>query len=282
MSERAVFVTGTSTGIGAATARYLDERGYRVFAGVRREADAARISEACSERILPVLMDVTDRAAVAAAAELVESSSPHGLTGLVNNAAISVPGPIEGVPIEEFREQLEVNLVGVLAVTQAMLPSIRRAGGRIVNVSSINGRVVTPFGTPYGASKFALEALSDGLRLELRPWKIHVSVIQPGAIDTPIWVTSLERARRIAATLPPELKELYRGVIDRIEKRAAAAPRHALRAEDVARVIHRALTARRPKTRYLVGWDARVAALMKALLPDRAMDFILGTRTRRR
>ncbi|MFQ6045899.1 MAG: SDR family oxidoreductase [Gemmatimonadales bacterium] len=282
MTDPAVLITGTSTGIGAATVRFLDQRGYRVFAGVRREEDAARLRDSSSERVTPVFLDVTDRSMVTAAAELVERAAPHGLAGLVNNAAVSVPGPIEGIPLDEFRAQLEVNLVGVLAVTQALLPSIRRAGGRIVNVSSINGRVVTPFGTPYGTSKFGLEALSDGLRVELRRWKIHVSVIQPGAIDTPIWTTSLARAKGIAASLPPEVQELYRGIIAKIEGRAAAPPPHALAPERVARVIYRALTARRPKTRYLVGWDARLAAVMKALLPDRAMDRILGSRAKRR
>lgn len=278
---RAVLITGASKGIGAATALYLDRRGFHVFAGVRHEEDGARLRAGASDRLTPVMLDVTETGTIEQAMEVVERAAGDGLAGLVNNAGIVVPGPIEVLPLEDFRTQLEVNVVGVLNVTRAFLPLVRRARGRIVNVSSINGRVALPFNTAYATSKFALEALSDGLRTELKRWGIHVSVIQPGAIRTPIWETSVERANRIAAGLPSEARELYSGVLAKLERRSGDPPRHALPPERVARAIHHALTARRPKTRYLVGWDARMGALLKAVLPDRVMDYLLTSARRR-
>jgi NAD(P)-dependent dehydrogenase (short-subunit alcohol dehydrogenase family) len=281
-SERTVLITGASKGIGAATALYLDRRGLRVFAGVRREEDGVRLRAQASDRLIPIMLDVTDTAAIEQARNVVQDAVEDGLAGLVNNAGIVVPCPIEVLPLEDFRTQLEVNVMGVLGVTQAFLPLIRRARGRIVNVSSINGRVAVPFNTAYATSKFALEALSDGLRNELKRWGIHVSVVQPGAITTPIWESSIERAKRIAVGLPSEARELYSRALTKLERHSGDPPRHALPPERVARVIHHALTARRPKTRYLVGWDARVGALLKAVLPDRMMDFLLTNARRRR
>lgn len=276
--RRAVLITGASKGIGRTTALHLDAIGFHVFAGVRRDADAAALRQDGSARLRPVTLDVTDPASVAAALAAVERDAPQGLAGLVNNAGIVVAGPLEFLPLEQFRLQLEVNLVGVLAVTQAALPLVRRATGRIVNVSSINGRLTTPFAGAYAASKFGLEALSDALRMELRRWRIAVSVIQPGAIRTPIWETSTRRAIGIAERLPPRARELYGGVFRRLEERAGRPPDRAIPPERVARVIARALTARRPKTRYLVGLDARVGALLAALLPDRLRDRMMTGR----
>jgi len=220
-------------------------------------------------------MDVTDSATLSAALQVVEGHiGEAGLFGLVNNAGIVMASPLEGIPLEDFRRQLDVNIVGVLAVTQLFIPLLRRGAGRIINVSSINGRVAVPFTAPYAVSKFGLEALSDGFRMELRKWRIPVSVIQPGAIDTPIWQTSAGRAAEIIERLPEPVRELYAGVLRKLPTRGSP-PKHALPPLEVARVIHEALAARRPKTRYLIGWDARIAALLRRLLSDKMMDRIL-------
>jgi NAD(P)-dependent dehydrogenase (short-subunit alcohol dehydrogenase family) len=200
------------------------------------------------------------------------------LSGLVNNAGIVVAGPLEALPLDAVRHQFEVNVFGVLAVTRAALPLLRAGPGRIVNVSSINGRIVTPFVAPYAASKFALEAISDGLRMELRPWKIHVSVVQPGATQTAIWGTSINRAVENAERFTEEAKKRYGRVLDAMVKRGGEAPKRAVPPLRVAEVIARALTARRPRTRYLVGKDAHAGAVMAALLPDRLLDRLLTGR----
>ncbi len=273
-----VLITGASKGIGEAAALHLAEQGFRVFAGVRAEADATALRTKGPERLTPVPLDVTDAASIAAAVRTLEERSPAGLHGLVNNAGIVMAAPLEFLPLEQFRRQLEVNVVGVLAVTQAALPLLRVGQGRIVNVSSINGRMATPFAGAYAASKFALEALSDALRMELRRWHIGVSVIQPGAVQTPIWATSTTRALAIAQAMPPRAKELYGGIFRMMAERAGEPPKRAIPPLRVARTIARALTARRPKTRYLVGNDARLGALLVALLPDRVRDRILTGR----
>src|SRR3954454_3243317 len=189
---RSVLVTGASTGIGRATALRLDGAGWQVFAGVRKEEDAASLRAEASERLSPLILDVTDAGQIAAAAEVIEREADGGLDGLVNNAGVAVPGPLETVPLEDLRHQLEVNLVAYVAVTQAMLPQIRRAEGRVVFLSSIGGRIAFPFGGPYHASKFATEAIGDVSRKKLRPWGLRVSLVEPGSIDTPIW----ERGQR--------------------------------------------------------------------------------------
>ncbi len=189
----AVLITGASTGIGRATALRLDAAGWRVLAGVRREEDAAALRAAGSERLSPLLLDVCEPEQIAAAA-VVAAADPDGLAGLVNNAGVAIPGPLETLPIEELRRQVEVNLIAQVAVTQAMAPAIRRAGGRIVFLSSIGGRVAFPFTGAYHAAKFGIEAVGDVFRQELRPWGIRVAIVEPGSIDTPIW----ERGQRAA------------------------------------------------------------------------------------
>lgn len=274
-SIKTILITGASKGIGRATALHLDAQGFRVFAGVRSEEDARSLREAASEQLAPLMLDVTHQHSIDTAAHTVTQASPQGVAGVVNNAGMVVAGPLEFLPLDRLREQLEVNVVGALGVTQAFMPLIRAAHGRVVNVSSINGRIVSPFGGPYGASKFALEGLSDALRMELRRWRIPVIVIEPGAIDTPIWETSARRAASIAEELPEEAKRLYGRVMAALAERSSRPPKHAIPAERVARVIARALTARRPKTRYLVGRDARLGAAIARLLPDRIIDWIL-------
>ena len=273
MATGAVVITGTSTGIGRAAALRLDAAGFDVFAGVRRADDGEQLEADASGRLRTLIVDVTDADAIAAAARDVEAAvGERGVAGLVNNAGMTVVGPLEFVAIEDVRRQLEVNLVGQIAVTQAFLPLIRRATGRIVNISSVGGRVVNGFLGPYQASKFAVEAVTDALRKELRPWGIHVVAIEPGSIDTEMWRKGTEQGQEVIDGLPPEGRELYGEQIPKVMEFALKIAERAVSPERVAAAIERALTASRPRTRYLVGIDARAQVVLSGLLPARAMD----------
>jgi NAD(P)-dependent dehydrogenase (short-subunit alcohol dehydrogenase family) len=270
-----VVITGASTGIGRACALHLDAMGFRVFAGVRAEGDAEALCKEASGNLVPLRLDITDGSSVAAAEETVyECLENHSkpLSGLVNNAGIAVAGPLEVVPAEQFRQQFEVNLIGQMTVTQAFLPLLRKDKRRIVNMGSINGLVSAPFIGPYCASKFGLEALTDVLRMELKPWGISVSLVEPGSVRTPIWEKYGADMDRLLSDLSPESRELYGRAI--AAARSAAFRRYGagLRPERVAYAVAHALTARRPKTCYLIGWDARVGAAMAKLLPYRLLD----------
>jgi len=274
-----VLITGASTGIGRATAMLLDEKGMRVFAGVRREADAERLRADGSARITPVIIDVTDETGIAKARDQVAAVlGDYGLDGLVNNAGITVPGPLEYLPLADFRRQLEVNVVGQLAVTQAFLPLVRKARGRIVFVGSIGGRVASPMLGAYSASKFALEAVADTFRQELRPWGIDVAIVEPGAIVTPIWDKGRATADELEQRLPAEAKQRYARLIDAVRAYAADAEERGLPPERVAEAIAHAIRAKHPQTRYLVGRDARLQAAMATLAPDRVFDRLVAMR----
>jgi NAD(P)-dependent dehydrogenase (short-subunit alcohol dehydrogenase family) len=273
-----VLITGASTGIGAACALALDQRGYRVFAGVRRAVDGETLRQQASAQFTPLLLDVTDAASIAEVARQLRGQVDGGaLAGLINNAGIAVAGPLEFVSPERLRQQFEVNVVGVLAITQALLPLLRRGPGRIVNISSVSGRLASPFVGPYCASKFALEALSDSLRVELNPWRIPVTVVEPGVINTPIWQKSLAANASVLEEMPAESRALYGREVAAMQQYARS--EKGLAPEAVARVVVRALTAARPKTRYVVGIDARVGVLLSRL-PDRVRDWLLLNRLR--
>lgn len=272
----AVLITGASSGIGQACALRFDGLGFSVFAGVRRQSDGDALRARASSRLTPVLIDVTDVDSIAAAAEVVgRAIGPEGLRGLVASAGVVVAAPLEFLPLDELRRQLDVNVVGQLAVVQSFLPLIRRAGGRIVLMSSIAGRLPTPFVAPYAASKFALEALADGLRLELRPWGIEVVLVEPGPTATRIWERSLAAVDEMIRGLPPEAHALYGRAFPALRDRAMRGASVGIPPEQVADAVVDALTARRPRTRYLVGWHARVGAIV-ALLPDRLRDVLLS------
>jgi NAD(P)-dependent dehydrogenase (short-subunit alcohol dehydrogenase family) len=274
---RAVVITGSSTGIGAACALRLDRLGFLVFAGVRRIEDGEALQRQGENRLIPLILDVTDAASIQRSQRIVsEHVGAHGLFGLVNNAGIAVTGPLEAVPIPDLRRQLEINLIGQVAVIQAFLPLIRMARGRIVNMGSIAGRAAMPLMGPYSASKFALEAITDALRLEVRQWGIEVSIVEPGAIATPIWDKSGKGAADLETATAPELRTLYAGVIAGVKKVVGEAAKRAIAPDAVAQAVERALTATRPKTRYLVGTDAKFRALMIKILPDRASDAVLS------
>jgi len=276
-SSQAVLVTGASTGIGRATALYLAARGFRVFASVRKEKDASELPGTS-----PVILDVTDPDSIREASEAVSRAlGDEALAGLVNNAGIAVSGPLEFLEMSEIRRQFEVNLFGQVAVTQAFLPLLRRAGrGRIVNMSSISGKITAPLLGPYSMSKFALEAFSDALRRELEPFGLSVSVVEPGVIKTPIWDKGVASSKERVARMPARALELYGGRMAHLRKRAQEMSAVGAPAEEVAKAVHDALVSARPKTRYLVGFDAKLAARLAWLLPDRTLDRLMRRRLR--
>jgi NAD(P)-dependent dehydrogenase (short-subunit alcohol dehydrogenase family) len=266
---RSVLVTGSSTGIGRATALRLDAAGWRVFAGVRKQEDADSLRAAGSERLTPVMLDVTDADAISAAAALLgDELGGAGLDGLVNNAGVAIPSPLETMPIDAFRRQIEVNLTGQVAVTQAVLPLIRSARGRIVFVSSIGGRIAFPLTGAYHAAKFGVEAVGDVFRQELRRWGIAVSVIEPGSIDTPIWDSGERAADEIGGDIEAR-EELYGKAIASYRKVTRNLAERGIEPDKVAEEIEHALTASRPRSRYLVGLDAKAQARIKLVIPTR-------------
>jgi NAD(P)-dependent dehydrogenase (short-subunit alcohol dehydrogenase family) len=262
MPDQAVVVTGASGGIGAACVEHLAARGFEVFAAARRPG-ASQLHTRWTGRILDLTLDVTDEASCARAVSLVEAAvDRRGLAGLVNNAGICTLGPLELTDRNLVRQQFEVNVFGVIAVTRAFLPLLRRGRGRVVNMGSIAGRSTLPGTGAYSASKRAVVALTEALRMEVRQWGMHAALVEPGAIDTPLWDTL-----HVHEAGAPEVRADYELVVQRLRSAMADSRRDALAPEAVARAIHHALTARRPRTRYLVGRDARLRALLQ-WLPD--------------
>jgi NAD(P)-dependent dehydrogenase (short-subunit alcohol dehydrogenase family) len=249
----------------------LAAAGYRVFAGVRRDQDAHRLVADARGDVVPVRLDVTDADQVAAvAARLATEQDGAGVHGLVNNAGATLLGPWERVSLDEFRQLLEVNVVGQMAMIQALLPHLRRAGGRVVNIGSMAGRVAGPIFGPYAATKFALEGASDALRREVRGQGVHVVLVEPGAIATPIWGKA---SLKLDPTGPDDVYgDLLAGVRHGIVERSA---QHGMSPDAVAGVVLHALTVSRPRTRYLVGRDARARVRLAWLLPDRFVDTTL-------
>lgn len=274
--QRHVLITGASTGIGRACAVHLAARGWMVHAGVRKAADGAALEREGGPSLKAVEIDVTDAGSIAAAAaQLKRRVGGQGLSGLVNNAGVCYFGPVECVPLEEWRRQFEVNVFGQIAVTQAMLPLMRAAGGgaAIVMMSSIAGRIGQPILGPYCSSKFALEAVADALRCELLRENIRVSLIEPGAIKSEIWRKAMDDAKTLAQTRA--VPERYQALMDGTAKIAAEAERRAIPAGRVAVQVERCLTRRRPAVRRLIGMDAKSSALMVRVLPRRWFDRLL-------
>lgn len=276
-----VVVTGCSSGIGRATALLLARQGFRVVGTVRGaadgaalEADAAAVGVGGAVRAATV--DVTDEAQVGELSAYVRSQlAEHGgrLAGLVNNAGIVVAGAVEETPVARLRDVLEVNVVGATAVTQALLPALRAGRGRVVNISSVSGRIAAPFLGPYAASKFALEALSDALRVELRPWGIAVVLVEPGPVATPIWAKGEGQAFADRADLTDSP---YAAALPALRAAFRRAGRGGAPPERVAETIALALTARRPRARYLVARNPLAFALLHRLAPDAWRDALLA------
>ena len=266
---KSALVTGSSTGIGRACAGRLAKDGWRVFAGVRSATDAEAL-DAVPGDVTALRLDVTDAASIVAAAELVSERNGGGLDALVNNAGIAIGGALETVPIEDLRRILDVNVVGQVAVTRAFLPLLRSARGRIVIVGSVGGRIAFPYAAPYHASKYALEAIADALRVELESQGVGVALIEPGPISTPIWSKAEAQVAALRTGLSAESNRLYDAEMASFEQRLRSADEHGERPEKVAAKIVDALTG--SGNRYPVGRGVRTLIALRPLLPDFAFD----------
>ncbi|MCK0177085.1 SDR family oxidoreductase [Mycolicibacterium sp. F2034L] len=268
-------VTGASRGIGRAIIAHLAAQGWDVIAGVRNDRDAAEAS-ALDERITPVLLDVTDPDQVAALPTLL----PATLDAVVNNAGIAVAGPVETVSPGDWRKQFEVNVFGQIAVTQAVLPKLRQSRGRVIFVSSLNGQIAMPLLGAYSASKFALEACADALRVEVRPWGIAVVVVEPAQTDTDMWRGADDMVRETEAAMPAHQRDLYARHLAGMKKFVPAARKLAVPTEKVVAVVDRALTANRPRARYAVGVGPKAQLALMTNVPTAVRDRVLATMTR--
>ncbi|TXS64431.1 SDR family oxidoreductase [Streptomyces sp. me109] len=273
-----VFVSGTSTGMGSATARELADRGYHVLAGVRSQADA---DAARGPRIEPVFLDVTNPEHIdALVARIADDPQGRKLVTLINNAGIAVNAPVETLPLEQWRRQFEVNLFGHIAVTQALLPFLHESRGRIVNISSLGGKVAMPTYGAYAGAKFALEAVSDALRRELAQHGVRVVVVEPGGVQTEMTGHGIERARQFVADMTPTQRQRYGGLMQAIINQATEFTAQGVTAEKAALVIAKAATVPKPRARYTVGRDAALMTRLARLLTDRTLDRLAAANLR--
>jgi NAD(P)-dependent dehydrogenase (short-subunit alcohol dehydrogenase family) len=273
-----VVVTGASTGMGAATAKELSRKGFHVLAGVRRDIDADALR---AEGVEPHILDITVDSDVAAIADRV-ARDPLGrsLRALVNNAGISVNAPVETLPIAEWRRLFEVNLFGHVAMTQALLPALRRSGGTVVNISSVGGRVALPTYGAYAGSKFALEAVSDSLRREVSGLGVKVVVVEPGAVKTAMLERGVANADRLKAGMAVDQLERYGDLVAAVSEQARSFGEDGVSAERAGKVIAGAAAASRPRTRYTIGRDAAILVRLARVLSDRFLDGVVGLNLR--
>lgn len=267
-----VLITGASRGIGRATAIRLAAAGWTVHAGVRSDADGASLAAEAGSNLVPVVLDITDATHLA---DLPARLGGH-LDAVVNNAGFALDGPVETVSLDDLRRQYEVNVVGQVGVTQAVLPLLRASRGRIVFVSSLSGRISTPLTGAYNSSKFAIEALGDALRVELRRWKLPVVLVEPGPVATDMWSGALDQHEATLAALSPAHRELYGETFEKARKTLAFMQKQAVPVDKVSAAIEKALTARHPKARYQVDVGSKVQLVATGMTPTRLMDSILG------
>ena len=272
-ADQTVVITGASSGIGRATALHLDELGYSVFAGVRRKTDGEALLKRASERLTPIRLDVTDTESITAAVAAVDRATSGRLHGLVNNAGLSINGPLELVPVEHVRKVMDVNVTGLMAVTRAFLPMIRAEKGRIVNISSGHGLLAIPDKSAYAASKFAVQAISDSLRVELRPFGVHVSCLAVGKVETAVLSKIVAEREALMNGAVAEVLELYRPLIEFFDREVKDLP--GIPPIEVAKAVANALTIAKPRPHFLIGPGARK---MKNLsrLPAGLRDWMLA------
>ena len=270
---RTVVITGASTGIGRATALHLDRLGFRVFAGVRRDDDGEALSRQASDRLTPVRLDVTDSNSIAEAVAVVDHETSGHLDGLVNNAGLSINGPLEMVPIEQVEMLMNVNVIGLTAVTQAFLPLLRKSRGRIVNISSGHGLLAIPDKSAYAASKFAVQAISDALRVELRPFGVAVSCLAVGKVETAVLDKIVAEREAMVRDAGPDVVKLYRPLIEFFDREVKDLP--GIPPVEVGKVVESVLTSARPKPLYMVGPGARKMKNL-ARLPVGLRDWLLA------
>ncbi|MGE4132936.1 MAG: SDR family oxidoreductase [Bdellovibrionales bacterium] len=266
-----ILISGASTGIGRASAVHLARKGHDVWAGVRSKKSLEEIQKLNVQGLRPVYLDVTKEDSIINCVSEIKKGSGT-LHGLVNNAGIAVGGPVEAVPLEDWRHQFEVNVFGQIRLTQECLPLLRESKGRIVNTSSIAGRLASPFLGPYAASKFAFEAVSDSLRRELKRRGVHVSVVEPGPIATPIWEKSLTKGLERSAHYSEEILKTYGNSMKKFNERITQAEKQASPVSTVVTAIEHALTSRTPRTRYPVGRGIKALSVAARTLPDSWLD----------
>jgi NAD(P)-dependent dehydrogenase (short-subunit alcohol dehydrogenase family) len=277
-NQEIAIITGASTGIGAATARELARRGFHVLAGVRRDRDADAIR---GPGIEPLIIDITNPDHVQALATRVHGDTQgRAVRALVNNAGIPVNAPVETFAIDEWRRLFEVNLFGHIAVTQALLPALIRSKGRVVNISSVGGKIAMATYGAYAATKFALEAVSDSLRREIAPSGVQVVVVEPGAVRTEMPGRAIATARQLASTMTPEQSQRYGALVHAITAQTASHTNSGLPADVAAKVVAKAVTARKPRTRYTIGRDAALLTRLARILPDRTLDRVFAAALR--
>ena len=272
---KSVLVTGAARGIGRAVTERLAATGWQVYAGVRNEQDGEHLTSELAGQITPLILDITDEQQIAA----LETALPDRLDAIVNNAGIAINAPVESIPLDQLRRQFDVNVFGTIAATQAVLPKIRAAHGRIVFISSVSGRISTPWSGPYCGSKYALEALADALRMEVKPWGISVSLVEPTATDTDMWGSILDDFDRTTASLTEEQQSLYASHGTGIRRAMKFMQKTTVPVEHVVKCVERALTAKRPRARYPVGIPSKVQLAAAAVTPTPVNDFVVSRAT---
>jgi NAD(P)-dependent dehydrogenase (short-subunit alcohol dehydrogenase family) len=270
-----ILISGASSGIGLSCAAFLARKGYRVFAGYRNPADAEAL-RANHPGIVPVPLELDSQSSIQNALDLITGQlKGAGLAGLVNNAGVVISGPLEFVSLPDWRHQMEVNLIGPVALTQHCLPLLRQSQGRIINIGSVAGIMALPFLSPYCVSKSGLAVICDALRLELRPWGIQVALIEPGNIKTPIWEKSLSAAKTAEEHYPHHYSDLYGQVMKKVKNASQKAAAQSMEAEVVAKAVYHALSAPRAKTRYPLGVSVQLRRLL-ARCPDPLRDWLIA------
>ena len=270
---KSMLISGASSGVGKALSLGLDKLGYRVFAGVRKDEDAETLRSQASPQLTPLILDITQPEAIAAACEHIAQTTRGGLFCLINNAGVSYSGAMEFMPMEDFRQQMEVNLFGQLALTQACLPLLRQERGRVLFISSVDVRLATAYNGPYSCSKAALVAMADALRLELSPWGIAIVVLILGSVRTPIWEKAAQTAGEILRRAPAEAWNMYGKYQKQAGRFYQQAGLHGMDVNELVPIVHRVLQSRNPKPYLLVGKDALIFELMAKLLPVRWRDW---------
>ncbi len=271
-NHKAIVITGTSTGIGKACALYLDKMGFKVYAGVRKQANGDNLKKEASDRLTPIILDVTDDESISVAAAIIKKETGNQVFGLINNAGIGRGGALEVTPVAEIRKVMEVNVIGLMAVTQAFIPMLRKSKGRIINIGSTSSLLAFPGASVYCASKFAVRAITDSLRVELKPFDMKVILVAPGAIESEIWKKGKAYKEKLRETISPEISQLYAPLIKIGEKINAEIKK--IPAIGVAKAVAHAFTSSKPKSYYIVGKDAKGAA-KAAKLPKGLMDWII-------
>jgi NAD(P)-dependent dehydrogenase (short-subunit alcohol dehydrogenase family) len=270
--NKAIVITGTSTGIGKACALHLDKVGFKVYAGVRKQADGDNLKKDASERLTPIIFDVTDVESIRAAVTIIEKETGGNVFGLINNAGKGRGGALEVTPVAEIHKLMEVNVIGLMAMTQAFIPMLRKGKGRIINIGSTSSLLAFPGASAYSASKFAVRAITDSLRLELKPFGMSVILVAPGAVESEIWDKGKAYKEKLRKTVKPEIAQLYAPLIkfgDKLNDELKKIP-----ADEVAKSVAHAFTSKKPKRYYIVGNDAKGAA-KAAKLPKGFLDWII-------